>query len=97
MEKKERIADLLRAEAQSEAAERFLGAAGAGRVRFSDAVELIVDENFGLTGLQVRVSWSAQRVGAVDVAATRRMIRSLQHAATLAGRIQAIIDEEPTS
>ena len=95
MEKKERIADLLRAEAQSGAAERFLGAASAGRVRFSNAVELLVDANFGLTGLKVNVSWSA--LGLVDVDTTRRMIRSLQHAATLAGRIQDIIDEEPGS
>ncbi len=90
MTKKERIADLLRAEAQSEAAERFLGASGAGHVRFSNAVELLVDENFGLTGLKVGVNWSA--LGLVDVDATLRMIRSLQQAAILAGRIQEIID-----
>ncbi len=88
MEKKERIADLLRAEAQSLAAERFLGASGMGCVLFSDNVSVYVD---GLSGLKVGVNWKA--LGTVDVDKTRRMIRSLQHAATLAGRIQAIIDE----
>ena len=95
MEKKERIADLLRAEAQSEAAGRLLGASGTARVFFSSDVSVYVSTDFGLTGLKVGVNWPA--LGLADVDTTRRMIRSLQHAETLAGRIQAIIDEEPGS
>lgn len=92
MEKKERIADLLRAEAQSEAAEKFLGVGGLGRVHFNDgSVGVYICDDQHPPRLSVSISWSA--LGTVGVGTTLRMARGLQSAAVLAGRIQAIIDD----
>ncbi|KKL96938.1 hypothetical protein LCGC14_1839470 [marine sediment metagenome] len=90
MEKKERIADLLRAQGQSEAANRLLGVARQGRITFGHDVEVCISEVFGLTGLKVGVSWKS--LGQVGFQAAHDIAQLLRSAAHLASEIQAIID-----
>ncbi len=96
--KKERVADLLRAQGQSPAAERLMGLAALGRAEFGHHAQVIVDEKFGGTTLTVGVNWSA--MGTRDAETTAEFVHMLQMASEMANAIQAILDapeEEATS